>query len=312
MTDEKTPQTLPNELISVCICTFKRAELLAQTLDGVIAQITYNQFSFEIIVIDNDRERSAEAVVRIYQENFLLKILYDFEPEQNISMARNRALRNASGNLIAFIDDDEVPVRSWLYHLLHTMKTFTADGVLGPVLPYYPEGAPQWLEKCNLFDRRRFQTGTKITATRDTRTGNVLLSRSILPEGVKCFDPDFGRTGGEDVDFFRKQIVEGRMFVWCDEAIAYETVPFERWGMRFYIKRYFRSGTINGEHLRKSKISGYISFIKSIISVPFWTFIFLFSLPLGKPIWFRPVLKVAYWGGCVLAFCGVSLLRDRE
>ena len=285
--------------------------MLAQALDGVTSQITESAFSYEVVVVDNDSQRSAEDTVRLFQSSNELKIIYDCEPEQNIALARNRAICNATGNLVAFIDDDEYPVKDWLARLYHTMKEYNADGVLGPVIPSFPPGAPQWLKKGNIFDRRRLRTGTRLT-TRDTRTGNVLLSRDTLPKGKPCFNAAFGRTGGEDVDFFGRQIISGRVFVWCDEAKVYETVPPERWRISFHLKKYFRIGRSNGERLRKSGFSGLIGLLKSIATVPCWLFVLLVSLPLGKHVWMGTALKLAYSISCLLAYFGLSLVRYRD
>jgi len=310
MSDRNIPRTLQRDHISVCICTYKRPELLARALEGITTLVTENKFSFEVVVVDNDGSRSAETVVKLFQENKDLMIGYDCEPDQNISLARNRAIRNSSGNLIAFIDDDETPVKDWLYKLYNAMQEFNADGVLGPVLPFYPKGAPEWLKKANIFDRRRFRTGSRLTV-RNTRTGNVLLTRAILTEGPMWFDPAFGRTGGEDVDFFRKQLGQGRVFVWCDEAVTFETISPERWRISFHLKKYFRIGTLNGERLRRSSIAGLMGLIKTIAAVPAWFIVLLLFLSFGKHLWIRPALKLAYSGSCILAYCGLSLLRYR-
>ena len=306
-------QNIPyQDLISVCICTFKRSELLESALEGITSQITNDKLLFEIVVVDNDSMRSAEAVVKKIQENSYHKVIYDCEPEQNIALARNRAVRNANGNLIAFIDDDEVPVKDWLFNLFQTFKTTGADGVLGPVLPFYSEEAPRWLNKCNLFDRRRFRTGTKLKDVRDTRTGNVLLSGSILNYDETWFDPAFGQSGGEDINFFKKQITKGRVFIWCDEAVAYETIPPERWKSSFYIKRYFRGGVVNGEIHRKKLNLVIFNLLKSLIAIFIWPILLICSLPLGKHVWFRPLLKLSYFSGYISAICGFSFLRNRE
>jgi succinoglycan biosynthesis protein ExoM len=297
--------------ISVCICTYKRPEMLAHALEGIGSQVSNGDFTFEVVVVDNDRMRSAEAVVESFQAKTELTIVYDCEPEQNISLARNRAIRNASGNFIAFIDDDEVPVNDWLYGLFRIIKDFGADGVLGPVLPFYPAGAPRWLKKGNVLHRHRLGTGTRLTV-RDTRTGNVLLSRAVFEEGDVWFDPAFGRTGQEDKDFFRRQLARERAFIWCDEAVAYETVPPERWQIAFHIKKFWRGGTLNGEHLRRSGSAGLRVVVKRVLSVPVWLIGLLFALPFGKHVWIRPAMKLAYCSGCVLAYCGFSLMRYRD
>ena len=60
-----------------------------------------------------------------------------------------------SGNLVAFIDDDECPVGDWLAQLFKTLKRYGADGVLGPVVPDFPTAAPAWLKKGRVFERQR-------------------------------------------------------------------------------------------------------------------------------------------------------------
>jgi succinoglycan biosynthesis protein ExoM len=191
------------------------------------------------------------------------------------------------------------------------MKECNADGVLGPVLPKFPPGAPRWLEKGNIFNRRRFLTGTRLTV-KDTRTGNALLSRSILPEDSIWFDPAFGRTGGEDVDFFRKQMALGRVFVWCDEAEVHETVPPERWQSSFHVTKSLRIGALNGENLRKNGIAGFIGLLKGIASVPVWSIALFILFPFGKHLWMPPTLKLAYSISCILAYCGLSLKKNRD
>jgi succinoglycan biosynthesis protein ExoM len=303
-------QDLRPDHISVCICTFHRPASLSKALAEVIRQVTEAVFTFEVVVVDNDHRRSAEETVRLLQTDNATKIIYDCEPEQNIALARNRAIQSATGNLIAFMDDDEYPVEEWLIRLYRTMKEHHTDGVLGPVLPAFPPEAPRWLEKGNIFNRRRFLTGTRLTV-RDTRTGNALLSRSILPKGSIWFDPAFGRTGGEDVDFFRNQMALGRVFVWCDEAVVYETVPIERWQISFHVKKFFRIGALNGETLRKNSFLGFLGLLKSIFSVPVWSIAFLGLFPFGRHLWIPPTLKLTYSVGCILSYCGLSLKKNR-
>jgi len=297
--------------ISVCICTYKRPALLAHALDGVTAQATAQAFSFEVVVVDNDSRRSAERTVRLFQSRSNIKAIYDCEPEQNIALTRNRAIRNASGNLIAFIDDDEYPGREWLLQLYKTLQNSNAHGVLGPVVPEFPPGAPVWLEKGNFFDRRRLLTGTKIT-NRDARTGNVLFRRDILYEGENWFDPAFGRTGGEDSDFFQRQSDHGRFFVWCDEAVVYEIVLPERWKSSFHLKKYFRIGTNNARFVRSGKMpfgsgvaKNLLAFWGSMVSLPA---AFLF----GKHVLMRVAIKLAFSAGFLVALSGSSRLQYRD
>jgi succinoglycan biosynthesis protein ExoM len=296
--------------ISVCVCTFKRPEMLARLLDAVAGQVRDPLFSFDVVVVDNDGQRSSEEVVRHARRRAGIDVIYDCEVVQNISLARNRAIRNATGNLVAFLDDDEYPVEDWLVRLYRTLKTHGADGVLGPVVPHFPPGAPGWLKRGKFLDRRRLSSGTRITA-RDGRTGNVLLLRSIFTETMGWFDPAFGKTGGEDSAFFRRQLDNKRVFIWCDEAVAYESVPPERWHASFYVRKYLRSGTVDGELMRTGELH-WGAVAKNLFILFGCLAVAPFSLGVPKHLRVRIIQKLAYCGGVVTAFAGFSVLRDRD
>src|SRR5262245_36972578 len=123
--------------VCVCVCTFKRARLLERTLHELAKQQTEGRFSYSIVVADNDAGQSAKRVVEAYRRTSEIKIVYCVEPEQNIALARNKALEKAHGDFVAFIDDDEFPAPDWLLRLLSAAKHYNADGVLGPVRPYF-------------------------------------------------------------------------------------------------------------------------------------------------------------------------------
>lgn len=103
--------------IDVCIATYKRPQLLKKLLLSLVGQETGGEFSFSIIVTDNDAQRSAEPVVRELNASGQ-KIIYAVEPEQNISLARNKSLSFATGDYIATIDDDEYADPRWLLNCI--------------------------------------------------------------------------------------------------------------------------------------------------------------------------------------------------
>jgi glycosyltransferase involved in cell wall biosynthesis len=299
------------ERISVCICSYRRPELLARLLSSIAGQRQAPAFRLEVIVSDNDRDRSAEPVVKRFVEECGMQVTYVCEPDRNISLARNLAISVASGNLVALIDDDECPVEDWLHRMHSALMEHSADGVLGPVVPDFPPGAPGWLIEGRFFERRRLATGTRISE-RDARTGNLLLKRSIFTRRDGWFDPAFGRTGGEDSDFFRRQFSIGSVFVWCDEAVASETVPPDRWTAMFQIRKYLRSGTIDGELMRGRSVPVLGPLVRSILFVLGGIAVAPFTVLLRKHIRVRAWRKLAYSGGLLAAFGGVSLLRERD
>ena len=127
----------PRALISVCVCTFKRPHYLKRLLEHLINQSTEDLFRFSITVADNDVLESARAVVLECARDSAVPLRYCVEPEQNIALARNRAVSKAEGELIAFIDDDEFPAKDWLATLYKALVHSASAGVLGPVRPFF-------------------------------------------------------------------------------------------------------------------------------------------------------------------------------
>ena len=235
--------------IAVCVCTYRRPDMLADLLDAVHAQALAGGHSLEIVVVDNDGSGSAGAPVKAFRTRATCRVRYVVEPARNISVARNTALAHTSAPLLALIDDDGRPADLSLSALLGTLKASGADGVLGPVAPAYPQGAPAWLRSIDSTQRRRLRTGQVVEA-RDARTGNVLLRRATLGE-PPWFRHEFGRTGGEDSDFFCRQFARGGRYVWCDEAVVTEVVPPERWTVSYHVRRAWRTGAITGSAHRR-------------------------------------------------------------
>ena len=122
-------ESLPH--ISVCICTYKRLRFLKRLLQDVGAQNTKGKFTFSIVVADNDQTESARPVVSEFITTSKIPVTYCVEPQQNIALTRNRAIANAKGDYIAFVDDDEFPIADWLLRLFQACNQFKAAGVLG-------------------------------------------------------------------------------------------------------------------------------------------------------------------------------------
>ena len=127
------PMNNETKHIGVCICTYKRPELLQRLLRELAGQDTGGLFTFSISIVDNDKLRSAETTVLNFAATSDVPVTYDVEPVQNICMARNRGIANATGDLIAFIDDDEFPEKQWLLNLYQAIHRDGVAGVLGPV-----------------------------------------------------------------------------------------------------------------------------------------------------------------------------------
>ena len=90
-----------------------------------MSQQTQGLFSYSLIVFDNDACRSPEPVVKEFL-GMGPELVYEVEPVQNLSLARNRCLTHATGDYVAIIDDDEYADSRWLLSLYTTQPGFRA------------------------------------------------------------------------------------------------------------------------------------------------------------------------------------------
>jgi glycosyltransferase involved in cell wall biosynthesis len=88
-------------LVSVIIPNYNYAHFLPQAVESVLAQ-TYDRF--EMIVVDDGSQDHSEDVVRGYGE----RVQFIRQKNQGVSEARNRGVRESSGELIAFLDADDI------------------------------------------------------------------------------------------------------------------------------------------------------------------------------------------------------------
>jgi len=290
--------TAPVPHISVCICTYKRQTLLRRSLDALARQETDGRFTYSVVVVDNDRLRSAEGVTSDFAAECSFATKYCVEPRQNIALARNRAVENAEGDFVAFIDDDEFPTRRWLATLFETCLRYGVDGVLGPVKPHFDQPPPAWVVKGGFCERQTYPTGLVID-WRKGRTGNVLLRKRVLGPDSRPFDPQF--VAGEDQEFFRKAIAKGCVFIWCDEAVAFEVIPPYRWSRAFMLKKALLSGTL--EPLLPT--FGPRVIVKSAVAVAAYAVGLPFALALGQHRFMKCLVKLFDHLGKLLGLVGV-------
>src|SRR5262249_9516313 len=111
---------------------------------------------------------------------------------------------------------------------------------------------------------------------------------------------------GEDQDFFTRAIEKGRVFVWCDEAVAFEVVPPIRWSRSFLLKRALLRGTV----ALAQPNSKFLDISKSLIAVPLYIAALPFLLILGQHRFMRCLVKLCDHLGKLLALFGINLIKD--
>lgn len=292
--------------ISVCVCTYKRADFLKRLLARLENQPTDGLFTYSVVVSDNDSRESAREVVKAFSSTSNLLVSYCTEQRQNIALARNMALRHAEGDLVAFIDDDEFPAEDWLCNLFKAYEKSGADGVLGPVIPHFESDPPQWIKRGRFFDRPSHPSGYKLKWS-EARTGNVLFRKDILSLIDVPFRSQFSNAG-EDMDFFRRLIEKGSAFIWCNEAIAFETVPASRCKRTYLLKR----AMLRGSNFPKHPTDRFKSVAKSLLAVPCYAVALPILALFGEHLFLKYLIKLLDHLSRLLAFLGLRLASERH
>ncbi len=292
--------------ISVCICTYKRPVLLRRLLEELVKQDTGGLFTFSIVVVDNDHSESARRGVADFIAGSPIHVTYCVEPRQNIALARNKAIENAKGDFIAFIDDDEFPAAKWLWTLFTTRSAYGVAGVLGPVKPYFEHDPPRWVREGKFFDRPTHSTGYRLGMW-ESRTGNVLFVRSILDTVAEPFRSEFG-TAGEDIDFFRRMMEKGNVFVWCKEAIVHELVPPERCTRAYLL----RKALLRGSNFHKHPTDRGMNLVKSFVAVPLYGAALPFIFCAGQHHFMKYLIKFCDHAGRILTLIGMNPVSERD
>lgn len=181
------PPNLPWPRISVIVCSHNGARTIRDCLEG-LGRLTYPDF--EVILVDDG---SADATAAIAAEYDCRLIRTE---NRGLSSARNTGLAVATGEIVAYIDDDAYPDPHWLTYLAATFLSTTHAGVGGPNIAPPGDGP--------------------VAACIDNAPGNpthILLSdweaehipgcnmafRKASLQAIGGFDPQF-RVAGDDVD----------------------------------------------------------------------------------------------------------------
>ena len=218
----------PGLMVTVAVCTRDRTEDLAACLDS-LERVDYERF--EILVVDN--APSSEAT-RLLVERRDGRVRYTREPRPGLDWARNRAIAEANGEVIAFTDDDVCVDPGWIRALVAAFGTDEAvSAVTGLVLPAELETEAQVLfERYRSFGRGfehrriapdpRGPLAHRYGAAGDYGTGANMAFRRTLFARIGGFDPalDVGTPtrGGGDLDMFFRVLKEGDVLVYEPRA----------------------------------------------------------------------------------------------
>jgi glycosyltransferase involved in cell wall biosynthesis len=238
--------------VTILICTYNRADLLAPTLDSM-AGLRAPGLSWEVLVVDNNSGDETRAVVERRQHAFPVPMRYAFEGRQGKSYALNSGCAIASGTVIAYTDDDVRVPADWLEHGVRPLlERVDIDYTGGPVRPMWECPPPRWLEPSgNLGGTIAVKDhGSEpfiFEDRRKTPLGVNMAVRRELVERVGGFRVDLGRIGGsllgqEQAEFFyRTRAVDARG-LYVPEMVLEHYVPARRLTHEYFRRWWYWKG----------------------------------------------------------------------
>jgi len=236
-----TPMARPRLSVSLAIATQRRPEGLAVAVRSMFRQTGVDPAALELVVVDNDAVPSAEPVVRQLEAESPFHMCYVHEPAAGVANARNAAMAAATGDLVAFLDDDEEASAGWLAALIAAQARYGADVVFGPVKARAPARIEQHRDYLEQFFSREGPAETGVIA-HYYGCGNSLIRRAALPHPTAPFAPERNRIGGEDDHLFGVMQRAGARFAWAHEALVFEDPVPERLTLRYALERAFAFG----------------------------------------------------------------------
>lgn len=216
--------------------------MLREVLESLFAQ-AYRPF--EIIMVDN---ASTDGTSEFLEKNYGDKIKIFREERRGHSYARNRGIKEAQGDVLAFIDDDAVADREWGLSIDRTFRETGALGAGGKALPLWEETPPCYLSRSPKAQRYIgiFDLGDNIREIDDYLIGTNMAFKREAFERFGLFNTCLGRqgcrlTGSDDVEFCNRLLPQAKL-IYDPRIIVWHKMPVYRTRVKYLLRIAFENG----------------------------------------------------------------------
>ncbi len=179
--------TLPWPRVSVVVCSYNGARTIRDCLEG-LKRLAYPDY--EVVVVDDGSTDGTASIAREYDCRLIRT------ENRGLSNARNTGLNAATGEIVAYIDDDAYPDPHWLTYLAAAFLRTSHAGIGGPNIAPAGDGP---IAECVA----RAPGGPVHVLLTDHEAEHIpgcnMAFRKAALDAIGGFDPRF-RTAGDDVD----------------------------------------------------------------------------------------------------------------
>lgn len=221
-------------MLTAIICTYNRAKYIGNLLESIAANdLPKNEY--EILLVDNNctdnTRETCEAFAAVHKD---VNFRYVVEPEQGLSAARNKGIKEAKGDVIVYIDDDALIDKEYLRIYSDWFASHPETQACGgPIEPLYETAEPSWMtpytkalltawmnygDKVREYPKGRYPGG-----------GNAAYRKEVFDQ-VGLFNTALGRKGGnlmgsEEKDIFDKMHALNMQILYLPTPVLHHCIP---------------------------------------------------------------------------------------
>jgi glucosyl-dolichyl phosphate glucuronosyltransferase len=240
--------------ITVILCTYNRCCELRKALSSLAAQNIPAPIAWEVLVVDNNSHDQTQEVVEDFSREYPGRFRYLLEPQQGKSYALNSGIREAQGDVLAFMDDDVTVDPTWLQNLTAPLLSCKSVGSGGRILPERGFSPPRWFPRKDRYAfavLALFDLGPEAGELAEPPFGTNMAFHKKMFETYGGFRPDLGpcpgsEIRGEDTEFGRRLLNAGEQLRYEPSAVVYHAVPRQRLTRKYYLSWWFDKGRSDG------------------------------------------------------------------
>ncbi|MDB9883035.1 glycosyltransferase [Bacteroidia bacterium] len=242
--------------LTIAICTFNREELLKHCIESLIPQLND---SVELLVIDNGTAKVHNLISQY------ASVKYVSEANTGLSYARNRAIIEANGNWIMYIDDDAKSDKNLVKIALKQCKA--NNKVFGGVYyPWYHYGEPKWYKQEYGSNAHNFMTTGNLPNDEFLSGGIMCIHKDIFDQ-IGPFNTELGMSGnktgyGEESELQERMINNNIPRVYDSSLIIHHVVAPYKLNANWFLK----SNKSRGEDMAKYQTGNkLINIVKQLV-----------------------------------------------
>jgi hypothetical protein len=208
--------------LSVIIASHNRSGSLLNFLNQIVRQVVPEEVEWEVLIVDNNSSDDTRSTVSPFTKKDAKRFRYFFEKRPGKSVALNTGVREATGEILMFTDDDCIPDSLWLANAAHEFASDPSLGVVGGRVELFdgqhrPVSVRSYLERTLICSRDQvflFLIGA-----------NMAIHRRVF-DVVRDFDPFLGpgsKIGAvmEDIDFLYRVYREKFKMLYSPDVLVY-------------------------------------------------------------------------------------------